>query len=161
MSNTYFITNWNQKNTNVTDQSGLELPRRGSHVLRHSFALNLLQQGIGMKTIGDALGHRDIESTFVYLRLDVDDLREVALPAPTPITTSSSLSLVPVCNLPPIRPRHANLHLPKRFRSLFAASLQRFLDVKRTLGRGYAGEAATLSHWDAFLRRRYPQARKV
>jgi hypothetical protein len=30
-----------------------------------------------MKTIGNALGHRDIESAFVYLRLDVDDLREV------------------------------------------------------------------------------------
>jgi len=31
---------------------GLELPQRGSHVLRHSFALNLLREGIGMKTIG-------------------------------------------------------------------------------------------------------------
>jgi integrase/recombinase XerD len=40
--------------------SGLELPQRGSHVLRHSFALNLLRQGVGIKTIGDALGHRDL-----------------------------------------------------------------------------------------------------
>ena len=141
--------------------SALELPQRGSHMLRHSFALNLLRQGVGMKTIGDALGHRDIESTFVYLRLDVDDLREVALPAPAPIPASSSLPLVPACDLPPIRAPRANLHLPKCFQSLFAASLQRFLDVKRALGRAYAGEAATLSHWDAFLRRRYPQARKV
>jgi integrase/recombinase XerD len=141
--------------------SGLELPQCGSHMLRHSFALNLLRQGVGMKTIGDALGHRDIESTFAYLRLDVDDLREVALPAPAPIPASSSLPLVPACDLPPIRAPRANLHLPKCFQSLFAASLQRYLDVKRALGRAYTGEAATLSHWDAFLRRRYPQARKV
>jgi integrase len=51
--------------------------------------------------------------------------------------------------------------LLKSFQSLFAASLQRFLDIKRTLGRQYAAEAATLSHWDAFLKRQYPQARKV
>jgi integrase/recombinase XerD len=140
--------------------SGLEVPQRGSHVLRHSFALNLLRQGIGMKTIGDALGHRDIESTFVYLRLDVDDLREVALPVPV-LPSNSSVSLIPACNPPPIRPARTNLHLPKRFQSSFAASLQRFLDLKRTLGRRYAVEAATLSHWDAFLARRYPQARKV
>jgi integrase/recombinase XerD len=142
-------------------QSGLELPQCGSHVLRHSFAVNLLRQGIGMKTIGDALGHRDIESTFVYLRLDLDDLREVAQPAPTSIPTSPALPLVPACNLPPMRVSRAHQHLPKSFQSLLAASLQRFLDIKRTLGRQYAGEAATLSHWDSFLKRQYPQARKV
>jgi site-specific recombinase XerD len=141
--------------------SGLELPQCGSHALRHSFALNLLRQGIGMKTIGDALGHRDIESTFVYLRLNVDDLREVAQPAPAPIPTSSSLPLVSASELPPIRPARAHYHLPKCFRSLFAASLQRFLDVKRTLGRSYALEAVTLSHWDDFLYSQYPQAKKV
>jgi integrase/recombinase XerD len=141
--------------------SGLELPQCGSHALPHSFAINLLRQEIGMKTIGDALGHRDIESTFVYLRLNVDDLREVAQPAPAPIPTSSSLPLVPASELPPIRPARAHYHLPKCFRSLFAASLQRFLDVKRTLGRSYALEAVTLSHWDDFLYSRYPQAKKV
>jgi hypothetical protein len=51
--------------------------------------------------------------------------------------------------------------LPKCFQSLFAASLQRFLEIKRALGRSYALEAATLSHWDDFLHGQYPQARKV
>jgi integrase len=141
--------------------SGLQLPQCGSHALRHSFALNLLRQGVGMKTIGDALGHRDIESTFVYLRLDVDDLREVAQTVPVPIPSSSALPLVPSSKLPPIRQARAHYHLPKCFQSLFAASLQRFLDVKRTLGRSYALEAATLIHWDHFLRGQYPQAKKV
>ena len=30
-----------------------------------------MQQGVSMKAIGDALGHRDIESTSVYLRLNI------------------------------------------------------------------------------------------
>jgi site-specific recombinase XerD len=141
--------------------SGLELPKCGSHALRHSFALNLLRRGIGMKTIGDALGHRDIESTFVFLRLAVDDLREVAQRAPAPIPASASLPLVPASELPAIRTPRAHHHLPKCFQSFFAASLQQFLDVKRTLGRSYALEAATLSHWDHFLHGQYPKARKV
>jgi len=80
---------------------------------------------------------------------------------PALIPASLSLPLVPPCNLPPIRAPRAHQHLPKCFQSLFAASLQRFLDLKRALGRRYAVEAAVLSHWDSFLKRRYPQARKV
>jgi hypothetical protein len=41
-----------------------------------------LRQGVSLKNIGDLLGHRSTESTCVYLRLNVDDLREVALPLP-------------------------------------------------------------------------------
>jgi hypothetical protein len=58
-------------------------------------------------------------------------------------------------------PKDRNAAGLKSFQSQFAASLQRFLDIKRALGRQYAVEAATLSHWDAFLMRQYPQARKV
>ena len=32
---------------------------------------------------GDVLGHRSVESTGIYLRLDVEDLRDVALPLPS------------------------------------------------------------------------------
>jgi integrase/recombinase XerD len=141
--------------------SGLELPRCGTHVLRHSLAAHLLRQGVSIKTIGDALGHRDIESTSVYLRLGVDDLREVALSAPPSIVTSSSQPLVPARSLPGVRAHRPNRHLPKRFHSSLAASLQRFLDLKRSLGRDYAKEAAILSHWDDFLHYQYPTARKV
>jgi site-specific recombinase XerD len=63
-------------------RSGLKLPATGVHCLRHSYALHLLRQGISLKTIGDLLGHRSAESTCVYLRLDVDDLRQVALELP-------------------------------------------------------------------------------
>jgi integrase/recombinase XerD len=54
----------------------------GPHCLRHALALHLLRKGASLKAIGDLLGHRSPESTGVYLRLDVDDLRDVALPLP-------------------------------------------------------------------------------
>src|SRR5947208_4580303 len=62
--------------------SGLHLPPLGSHALRHSFAVHLLRQGASLPAIGATLGHRDGESTAVYLRLAIDDLREVGLPVP-------------------------------------------------------------------------------
>jgi site-specific recombinase XerD len=44
--------------------------------------MHLLRQATPLKTIGDLLGHRSVESTNVYLRLDVEDLRDVALSVP-------------------------------------------------------------------------------
>ena len=63
-------------------QSGLPLAGYSSYSLRHAFAMRLLGRGVGVKTIGDLLGHRSLESTCQYLRLDVDVLRAVALPVP-------------------------------------------------------------------------------
>lgn len=63
-------------------RSGLEIPFHGAHCLRHSYAVHLLRQGISLKTIGDLLGHRNAESTCVYLRLATEDLRDVALSLP-------------------------------------------------------------------------------
>ena len=63
-------------------RSGLPIPFHGPHCLRHSQAVALLRQGVGLKTLGDLLGHRTADSTRAYLRLATDDLREVALVAP-------------------------------------------------------------------------------
>ena len=64
-------------------QSRLKIPfYYGPGCLRHSYAVHLLRQGISVKTIGDLLGHRTAESTCVYLRLALEDLREVALSLP-------------------------------------------------------------------------------
>ena len=63
-------------------QSGLPLDAYSSYCLRHSFAMRLLQRGVGVKAIGDLLGHRSLEATCVYLRLDTSTLRSVALPVP-------------------------------------------------------------------------------
>jgi integrase/recombinase XerD len=63
-------------------ESGLPLDGVSSYALRHSFAMRLLGQGVGVKTIGDLLGHHSLESTCVYLRIETDMLRTVALPVP-------------------------------------------------------------------------------
>lgn len=63
-------------------RSGLPIPYQGPHCLRHSLAVHLLRQGTPLKTIGDLLGHRSAESTCVYLRLHVEDLRDVAIDLP-------------------------------------------------------------------------------
>ena len=114
-------------------RSGLNLPIAGTQVLRHSFATRLMQQGVSIKAIGDTLGHRDIESTSVYLRLDVDELRQVALPVPaTP--PGPPVKLVAVNALPQIRPARACHHLPTRFQSRFAPSLQALCGSQTSLG---------------------------
>jgi len=64
-------------------RSGLPLSGCSAYCLRHTFAMRLLTRGVGIKAIGDLLGHRTLESTCQYLRLDVDMLRGVALPVPT------------------------------------------------------------------------------
>jgi site-specific recombinase XerD len=68
-------------------RAGIKLPKGtgGTHCLRHSLAVQLLRRGTSVKTIGDLLGHRSAESTCIYLRLNVKDLRDVALPLPKSI----------------------------------------------------------------------------
>ena len=61
---------------------GLGQGEYSAYSLRHAFAMRLLRRGVGVKAIGDVLGHRDLESTCVYLRLDVQALRDVPLPVP-------------------------------------------------------------------------------
>jgi integrase len=63
-------------------RSGLPISGYTAYSLRHAFAMRLFQRGVGMKAIGDLMGHRNLVSTSVYLRLQADMLREVALPVP-------------------------------------------------------------------------------
>ena len=63
-------------------RSGLPLGGASSYSLRHAFAMRLLRRGVGIKVIGDLLGHRSLEATCVYLRVDIDMLRTVGLPVP-------------------------------------------------------------------------------
>lgn len=67
-------------------RSGLPIGDYTAYSLRHAFAMRLFERGVGMKAIGDLMGHRNLISTGVYLRLQADMLREVALPVPTVLT---------------------------------------------------------------------------
>lgn len=50
----------------------------GPHSLRHACATRLINQGISLKAIADQLGHRDLETTRIYAKVDLPRLREVA-----------------------------------------------------------------------------------
>jgi len=54
------------------------LPHHGPHALRHACARRLLAQGFSMKAIGDHLGHRKLDTTRVYAKVDLAGLRQVA-----------------------------------------------------------------------------------
>ena len=60
-------------------RAGVKAVHWGCHTLRHSQATHLLQQGVPLKTIGELLGHHHPESTFIYAKTAVPDLREVCL----------------------------------------------------------------------------------
>ena len=54
----------------------------GTHVLRHTAAARMRASGHGLKSIADVLGHRSVDTTAIYVKLDVEALRSVALPWP-------------------------------------------------------------------------------
>jgi site-specific recombinase XerD len=58
---------------------GVQVPRAGSHTLRHSAVQRLVDANFDLKTIGDFVGHRSPRSTEVYAKVAVEALREVAL----------------------------------------------------------------------------------
>jgi site-specific recombinase XerD len=54
----------------------------GTHVLRHTAAMRMRAAGQSLKGIADVLGHRSLDTTTIYVKLDVEALRDVALPWP-------------------------------------------------------------------------------
>ena len=56
--------------------------RRGSHSLRHSLASSLLEEETPLPVIASALGHQNTKNTNRYLRIDIGQLRKVALEVP-------------------------------------------------------------------------------
>ena len=54
------------------------IEHRGPHSLRHACATRLINRGFSLKEIGDQLGHRDLETTRIYAKVDLTHLREVA-----------------------------------------------------------------------------------
>ena len=61
-------------------RSGVAL--RGAHVLRHTLATRLHRRGVGLKAIADLLGHQGLNTTARYAQVDVEELRQAALPWP-------------------------------------------------------------------------------
>jgi site-specific recombinase XerD len=143
----------------ASQSAGVSLKVTGFRCLRHALALRLLRQGASVKDIGDIFGHRSTLSTAIYLRLNVEDLRPVALPVPgqnksevlrpSPVPGSSTRWRSGARTAP----------LSWGWRSFFKKSMADYLAIQRALGRDYETPERTLRGLDFFLVRHYPKAR--
>ena len=70
------------------------------HRLRHTFATHLVRAGVGLVTIRDLLGHRQITSTQIYLHVTAEDLRSAAARHPIGSLLSTVQHLLPKAGLP-------------------------------------------------------------
>jgi site-specific recombinase XerD len=65
--------------------------RHGLHALRHSLASQLLEESVPLEVISGVLGHTNSKSTYVYLKIDIIQLRTCALEVPNEHYTSTYL----------------------------------------------------------------------
>ena len=47
--------------------------KKGIHILRHTFAKNLVAKNINLSTIKDLLGHEDIATTMIYAKTNEEN----------------------------------------------------------------------------------------
>ena len=59
--------------------AGFDVVSVGAHIFRYSCAQRLFEDDFRLKIIGDYLGHRDLDTTRRYMKIDIKHLREVAL----------------------------------------------------------------------------------
>jgi site-specific recombinase XerD len=67
-------------------RAGLNPPRRGAHLLRHSLATTLLQRGASLQEIGDVLRHRHPATTQIYAKVDIAALQTLVQPWPEAVS---------------------------------------------------------------------------
>lgn len=58
------------------------IARVGAHRLRHSLASDLLRRGASIVEVSQVLRHRDLATTAIYAKVDLETLRQVAQPWP-------------------------------------------------------------------------------
>lgn len=63
----------------------VNLKHHGPHSLRHSLASAILQKETSLPVISELLGHKNTDTTMVYLKIDIASLMKCALPVP-PVT---------------------------------------------------------------------------
>jgi site-specific recombinase XerD len=74
--------------------------RVSPHRLRHTFATHLVQEGVGLVTLRDLLGHRQVTSTQIYIHLTAQDLRKATDRHPVSKLIKRMEELLPNLKLP-------------------------------------------------------------
>ena len=67
-------------------RAGVQRPRRGAHVFRHTAACQMLRADVGLEGIAEVLRHRSIETTGIYAKVDLHLLEQVAQPWPEEVS---------------------------------------------------------------------------
>ena len=57
--------------------------RIGPHMLRHTLATFLVNEGVPFKNIADLLGHVNLDTTRIYAKTDMHNLQKVVVPFPS------------------------------------------------------------------------------
>ena len=70
----------------VARRAGVDLPRAGSHVLRHSAATGYLAEGMSLPAIGTLLRHASLDTTEIYAKVDMGLLSGIARPWPLEVS---------------------------------------------------------------------------
>ena len=65
--------------------AGIDAPTGRTRILRHTAATQLIRSGATIKEISDILGHRSIDTTCIYAKLDTASLEEAAMPWPVEV----------------------------------------------------------------------------
>ncbi len=63
-------------------RAGIAVDSKGAHQLRHALAVDMLRHGASLTDIGQVLRHRSPDATRRYAKVDLEALREVAMPWP-------------------------------------------------------------------------------
>ncbi len=88
-------------------------PSKGTRILRHTTATHLIQRGAPLKSIADVLGHRSIDTTAIYAKVNLPALREVGCDPVFHLSTAGSAPSAPsprrsgACRPPSSRARRA------------------------------------------------------
>ena len=60
------------------ERAGVQAPQRGSHILRHSLATEMLRKGASLAEISEILRHKQLNTTEIYIKINLEALRALA-----------------------------------------------------------------------------------
>jgi site-specific recombinase XerD len=64
------------------ERAGFPRQWTGTHILRHTAATRMLNKGATLKEVADVLGHKSIDTTVIYTKVDITRLQTVSQPWP-------------------------------------------------------------------------------